>query len=118
MTKIINFNEYKNRRNRVEDTQIARNYILSLDAESLEVAIADAVINSVDDCERMNVKLNFTQIAREQNTTVYKVKKAYKNLIDNKALIEVAKEPGRPVLVSSKNLIIALNFTEYMEILL
>lgn len=115
MTKVINFNEYKSRRNRVDDITQAKKYLFSLDPESLEITIADIVMDEVCSYENANVRLNFTRIAREQDTTLYKVKKAYNNLIDNKLLIEVAKEPGRPVLVSSKNLMLACNLTEYIE---
>ncbi len=115
MTKIINFNEYKSRRNRVDDIAQAKKYIYSIDTNSLEIKIADKVMESVYNCDSVNIRLNFTRIAREQDTTLYKVKKAYKNLIDNKVLVEVAKEPKRPVLVSSKNLMLACNLTEYIE---
>lgn len=115
MTKVINFNEYKSRRNRVDDITQAKKYLFSLDPESLEITIADIVMDEVCSYENANVRLNFTRIAREQDTTLYKVKKVYNNLIDNKLLIEVAKEPGRPVLVSSKNLMLACNLTEYIE---
>ena len=115
MTKVINFNDYKSRKNRVDDIKHAKKYLFSLDPESLEITIADIVMDSVCNSENANVRLNFTRIAREQDTTIYKVKKAYKNLIDNKLLVEVSKEQGRPVLVSSKNLILACNFTDYIE---
>ncbi len=117
MTNVINFNEYKSKKNRLEDTQIARRYLYSIDIDSLEVEIAESVFNISQDIQSINVRLNYTQIAKDQNTTVYKVKKAYKNLLDNKVLIEVSKEPGKPVLVSTKNLIIALNITQSLALL-
>lgn len=115
MTKVINFNEYKSRRNRVDDIAQAKKYLFSIDVDSLEVEITEIVFSDVKEKGDVVVRLNFNRIAREQDTTLYKVKKAYKNLIDNKVLIEVAKEPGRPVLVSSKNLMLACNLTEYIE---
>lgn len=117
MIKVINFNEYKSRRNRVEDTEHARKYMFSIDIDSLEVEITESLYTDVKKLGRVEVRLNFSKIAREQDTTVYKVKKAYKNLLDNKVLIEISKEPGRPVLVSTKNLIIALRIPEGKELL-
>lgn len=117
MTKVINFNEYKSRRNRVEDTEHARKYMFSIDIDSLEVEITESLFNDVQEFESVNVILNFSKIAREQDTTVYKVKKAYKNLLDNKVLTEVSKEKGKPVLVSTKNLIIALRIPEGKKLL-
>lgn len=115
MNKVINFNEYKSKRNRVDDIAKAKKYLFSLDPESLEITISDIVMDAVCSYENATVRLNFTKIARELDTTIYKVKKAYNNLIDNKVLVEVAKEPGKPVLVSSKNLMLACNLTEYIE---
>lgn len=118
MSNVVNLNEYKSKKNRLEDVQIAKKYLYSLDENSLEIEIADKVMDLVYEYERANIRLNFTQIAKEKNISVYKVKKAYKNLLDNKVLIEVAKEPSKPVLVSSKNIMIAFNFTDYIKALL
>lgn len=117
MNKVINFNEYKSKRNRVDDTQIARKYLFSIDIDSLEMEIVESLFNDVQEFNSVNVRLNFNQIAREQQTTVYKVKKAYKNLLDNKVLVEVSKDKGKPVLVSTKNLIIALREPKSMKLL-
>lgn len=115
MSNVINFNEFKSKKNRTNDLVIAKKYLFSLDAESLEVSISDKVMDLVYDCDKAEVRLNFTQVSKELNTTMYKVKKAYKNLLNNKVLIEVSKEQGKPVLISSKNLILACNLTEYIE---
>lgn len=115
MNKVINFNEFKSKKNRVDDIAQAKKYLFSIDIKSLEMKIADKVMESVCNYENATIRLNFTKIAREQDTTIYKVKKAYNNLIDNKVLVEVAKEHRRPVLVSSKNLMLACNLVEYIE---
>lgn len=117
MTNVINFNEYKSKKNRVEDTEHARKYMFSINIDSLEVEITESLYTDVKKLEKVEVRLNFSKIAKEQNTTVYKVKKAYKNLLDNKVLTEISKEPGKPVLVSTKNLIIALRIPEGQELL-
>lgn len=115
MSNVINFMEFKSKKNKVDDIQMAKKYLFSLNPESLEVSIADSVMDLVTDYENTNVRVNFSQLAKDLDTTVYKIKKSYKNLIDNKLLVEVSKEPGRPVKVSSKNIILALNLTEYIE---
>lgn len=115
MSNVINFMEFKSKKNRVDDIKISKKYLFSLNPESLEVSIADSVMDLVTDYDNANVRVNFSQLAKDLNTTLYKIKKAYRNLIDNKVLVEVAKEPGRPVTVSSKNLILSLNLTEYIE---
>lgn len=117
MTNVINFNEYKSKKHRVEDTEHARKYMFSINIDSLEVEITESLYTDVKKLEKVEVRLNFSKIAKEQNTTVYKVKKAYKNLLDNKVLTEISKEPGKPVLVSTKNLIIALRIPEGQELL-
>lgn len=118
MSNIINFNEFKSKRNRVDDLTVADKFfrnLVKVNKDALEFDLVEKVLDLVDLYERANVRFNFTQIAKELNTTIYKVKKAYKNLLDNKVLIEVSKEPGKPVLVSSKNLILVCNFTDYIE---
>lgn len=115
MSNVINFNEFKSKKNRIDDIQLAKKYLFSLNPESLEVSVADSVMDLVYEYDKANVRLNFTKVSKELNTSIYRVKKAYNNLITNKVLIEVSKEKGRPVLVSSKNLIIACDLTEYIE---
>lgn len=115
MSNVINFNEFKSKKNRISDIQIAKKYLFSISPESLEVSIADKVMDLVYDFDNANVKVNFSQLSKELNTTVYKIKKAYNNLLDNKVLIELSKESGKPVRVSSKNLMLSLNLTEYIE---
>lgn len=117
MDKIINFNEYKSKKNRVNYTEQARKYMFSLDVDSLEVEIAESLFKDAKRLKDVEVRLNFSKIAREQGTTVYKVKKAYNNLLDNHVLTEVSKEPGLPIKVSTKNLIIALRVPDTKELL-
>lgn len=118
MSNIVNFMEFKSKKNRVTDLDVADKFFRNLrktNDDALEFDLADKVMDLVDRYEKVEVRVNFTQIAKELDTTVYKLKKAYKNLVDNKALIEVSKEQGKPVKVSTKNLILVCNFTEYIE---
>lgn len=118
MSNVINFNEFKSKKSRVNDLNVADKFFRDLaknNYNALEFDLVEKVLDLVDLYERVDVRFNFTQVAKELNTTVYKVKKAYKNLLDNKVLIEVSKEKGKPVLVSSKNLILVCNFTDYIQ---
>lgn len=115
MDNIIYFNEFKSKKNRINDIQIAKEYLFSLDPESLEISIADSIMDLVLNFNDTNVEVKFSSLSKSLNVSIYKLKKAYKNLVDHKLLIELSNVYGRPVIVSSKNLISACNLTEYIE---
>lgn len=111
-TKIINFTEYKTKREKKQDIQRARKYIYSLAFDSLEMEILESLFYDVQEYKSEKVLVNFSQLSREQQTSVYTIKKAYQHLLDNKVLIEVSKSPRKPVVVSTENLLIVLEVQE------
>lgn len=115
MTNVIYFNEFKSKKNRITDIQIAKDYLFSLDPDSLEISIADSIMDLVINYNDTNVEVKFSLLSKKLNVSIYKLKKAYKNLVDHKLIIELSNIYGRPVIVSSKNLILACDLAEYID---
>lgn len=115
MANIVYLNEFKSRKNRITDIQIAKKYLFSLDPDSLEISLADSIMDLVINYNSTNVEVKFSSLSKTLNVPVSRLKKAYKNLVDHKLLIELSNRYGKPVLVSSKNLILACDIKEYID---
>lgn len=113
MSNVISFNEFKSKRNRLEDIQIARDYIFNiLDEDSIEFKLIGILLNDAYNQNNLSIPMNYSKASRELKVSENKIRHAYKNVLEHKVMIELFKKPHRQTIISVKNLIIATDYQE------
>lgn len=78
MANVIYLNEFKSKKNRITDIQIAKKYLFSLVPDFLEISLADSIIDLVIDCNSTNVEIKFSSLSKTLNLPVSRLKKLIK----------------------------------------
>lgn len=113
MSNVINLSEYKSRKNRLKDVQIARNYIFNtLNEDSIEFRLIELLLNDAYNQNNLSIAMNYSKASRELRVSENNVRKAYNNILENKVIIELFKKPHRQTIISVKNLIVATDYQE------
>ncbi len=113
MSNVINFMDFKSKKNRVNDIQIAKNYIFNeLDEDSIEFRLIGILLNDAYNQNSLTIPMNYSKASRILKVSEKRVKQAYNNVLENRVIVELFKKPHRQTILLVKNLIIATDYEE------
>lgn len=116
MAKIVNLEQFKNKKNRDKNIANTIEYLANnqdtRESSKLDVQILVYLLDDIDSKYCVITHLNISKLAKHFGTSAYNIKKASNILIDLGVLEVVERGQRKPMKVSLKNVILALGKTE------